>query len=167
MATTGLWGRWRVLLGDPGEPEPGHWADALTVAYQHRLAWLREIRAESDRVAAQRRRLAVGVGPLPDPEARRSAAAQDAELAGQQEALLRLGTAARAQLEQFRAERDLIISLPDPTIAARRARAALQRWQLDSERLLRDAEAGYPEPSGFVPDDAQPGVFEQPPGQQR
>jgi len=163
----GLVSRLRLMLAEPDEPEPGHWADALSVAYQQRLAWLREIRDEAEQLAAQRRRLAVGLGPLPDPAASASAAARDADLAARQHTLVELAAAVRVQLERFRAEREAILGIGDQQVAARRAREAVARWRSDSERLLGDAEHGFPEPTGYVADNGQPQAFEQPPGGQR
>lgn len=166
----GLLARLGALLADPGDTGPGSWQDALTVAYQQRLGWLHEIRAEAEQVAVRRRRLAVGTRPLPDPEAAAAAARLDAELAAEHRELLELGDAVRAQVDRFRAEREALVALPDQLAAAEPARAALRRWRAESERLLRAAAAHAlvpPEPAGYVADDPQPARFEQPPGGER
>ena len=156
----GLLERLRLLREQPVEPHPGHWSDALTVAYQQGLAWLRELRQEADAVAAQRRRLAVGADAALDPRARADALARDAALAAEQRELLVVRDALRVHLEELRAERELILSLPDPDAAARRARIALARWQAEPDRLVRQAA----EPEGFVAATDPPASFEQPPG---
>ena len=157
----GLLERLRLLREQPVEPHPGHWSDALTVAYQQGLAWLRELRQEAEAVAAQRRRLAVGADAVLDPRARADALDRDAALAAEQREVLAVRDALRAHLEELRAERELILSLPDPDAAARRARIALARWQTEPDRLVRQAAA---EPEGFVADTEPPDSFEQPPG---
>ena len=141
------------------EPHPGHWSDALTVAYQQGLAWLGELRAEADAVAARRRRLAVGSGAWPDEAGRAEAAARDAALAAEQRELLTARDALRVQLEELRAERERILAMPDPDAAARRARLVLAGWQAEPQRL-----GGRLEPEGFVPDIDPPAGYEQPPG---
>ena len=164
----GLLTRLGALLADPVETE--QWQDALTVAYQQRLAWLHEIRAESEQVAARRRRLAIGKGPLPDPDAAAAAARLDAELAAEHRQLGELGAAVRAQVEEFRAEREALLALPDQLAAAPPARAALRRWRAESEQLLRNAATGAlltAEPPGYVADTGEPDRFEQPPGVRR
>lgn len=166
----GLLARLGAILTDPLEADPGQWQDALTVAYQQRLAWLHEIRAESEQVAARRRRLAVGTGPLPNPDAALAAARLDAELAAEHRQLAELAAAVRAQVEQVRAERESLLALPDQLAAAAPAREALRRWRADSEQLLRDAATGAliaSEPPGFVADTGEPGSYEQPPGVRR
>jgi len=155
----GLLERLRLLREQPVEPYPGHWSDALTVAYQQGLGWLRELRQEADAVAAQRRRLAVGAGAVPDPRERAATAARDAVLADEERALLAVRDALRVHLEELRAERDLILALPDLEAAARRARIALARWQSEPDRLVRRAAA---EPEGYVTDTDPPTSFEQP-----
>lgn len=157
----GLLERLRLLREQPAEPHPGHWSDALTVAYQQGLAWLRELRQETDAVAAQRRRLAVGAAAALDPRARADALARDAALAAEQQELQLVRDALRDHLEELRAERELILSLPDPADAARRARLALARWRSEPDRLVRQAAD---EPEGFVADTEPPAGFEQPPG---
>lgn len=157
----GLLERLRLLREQAVEPHPGHWSAALTVAYQQGLAWLRELREEADGVAAQRRRLAVGADAVPDPRARAAALARDAALAAEERELLTVLAALRVHLEELRAERELILSLPDPDDAARRARSALARWQTEPDRLLRQPDT---EPEGIVPDTTPPACFEQPPG---
>ena len=151
-----------LLRDQPAEPHPGHWADALTVAYQQGLGWLQELRQEAETVAAQRRRLAVGADALPDPRVRTDARARDAVLADEERRLVAVRDALRAHLEDLRAERELILALPDPEDAARRARAALARWRAEPDRLVRRAQGV--EPEGIVPDTDQPDTFEQPPG---
>ena len=166
----GLLARLAELLADPVETDPEQWQDALTVAYQRRLAWLHEIRQDAEQVAVRRRRLAVGRGPLPHPDAAAATARLDAELATEHRRLDELGAAARVQLERFRAERDALLALPDQVAAADLARATLRRWRLESEQLLRAAASDTlvpREPAGFVTDEATPGHFEQPPGAQR
>lgn len=155
---TGLLERLRLLREQPGEPYPGHWSDALTVAYQQGLAWLGELQQEADAVAARRRRLTVGLDALPD-DARAEALEQDAGLAAEQRDLLIVRDALRRHVEELRAERALILALPDPAAAARRARAVLTRWQAEPDRLVRQVE-----PDGYITPQEQPGGFEQPPG---
>lgn len=156
----GLLERLRLLRDQPAEPHPGHWSDALTVAYQQGLSWLHELGQEADAVAARRRRLAVGAQAALDPRARADAEARDAALASEHRELLVVREALRGHLEELRAERDLILSLPDPGEAARRARVALARWRTEPDRLVQRAS----EPDGFVPDAEPPAWFEQPPG---
>lgn len=166
----GLLARLGALLADPGDTGPGAWQDALTVAYQQRLAWLHEIRAEAEQVAVRRRRLAVGSRPLPDPRTAAASARLDAQLAAEHRELVELGAAVRAQAEQFRAEREALLALPDQLAAAEPAREALRRWRTESELLLRAAATHtlvQHEPSGYVGDDDQPARFEQPPGAPR
>ncbi|MEA4944076.1 MAG: hypothetical protein VB080_06510 [Propionicimonas sp.] len=158
----GLLERLRVLLSDP-DAAPSDSVEALAVAYQQRLASLHEVRQELGAVAAARRRLAVS-GRLADPEAAAWVAARDADLAGREAALRGLSDTLHDQLDACRVERDLISRLPDPDEAARRAGAVLAGWQRDAGELLRTAQDGYPEPSGFVSGEAGPSGFEQPPG---
>ena len=165
-----LLARLGALLAGGVEAEPQQWQDALTLAYQRRLAWLHEIRDEAERVAGRRRRLAVGRGPLPFPEAAEATARLDSELASQHHQLMELDAAVRSQTDRFRAERDALLALPDQVAAADLARAALRRWRAESEALLRAAQAGAlvpVEPSGPVAENAEPGRFEQPPGAPR
>ncbi len=157
----GLLERLRLLREQPVEPHPGHWSDALTVAYQQGLAWLRELRQEADAVAAQRRRLAVGADAVLDARARADVLARDSALAAEQQELLAVLDALRVHLEELRAERELILSLPDPEDAARRARIALARWRAEPDRLILQVVT---EPEGFITDTEPPGSFEQPPG---
>jgi hypothetical protein len=156
---TNLLERLRRLLEQPAEPHPGHWSDALTVAYQQGLAWLGRLREEADAVASSRRRLALGADLWPDEAARAEAAARDAALAAEQRELLAVRDALRVHLEELRAERERILALPDPDAAARRARVVLARWQVEPERLVRQVE-----PEGFIADADPPAGYEQPPG---
>lgn len=145
--------RWR---DQPVEPQPGHWSDALTVAYQQGLGWLHELAEEAEAIAAQRRRLAVGPD---DPRVRPELEARDAALAIQQRQVRATREALRGHLEQLRTERDLILALPDPQTAARRARDVLDAWRAEPDRLVRQADA---EPGGYVAE-TEPGPgFEQP-----
>lgn len=157
---TGLLERLRTRWEQPAEPHPGHWSDALTVAYQQGLGWLHELGQEADAVAARRRRLAVGAQAALDPRTRAEAEAHDAALASEHRELLAVRETLRGHLEELRAERDLILSLPDAADAARRARLALEHWRTEPDRLVAQAE----EPDGFVPDTDPPVGFEQPPG---
>lgn len=153
--------RLRLLRERPAEPHPGHWSDALTVAYQQGVAWLGELQQEADAVAARRRRLTVGGGALLDPESQDDLRDQDAALAAEQRELLAVRDALRHHVEELRAERAVILALPDPAAAARRARIALERWRAEPDRLIRQVE-----PEGFVGDE-QPASFEQPGWEQR
>ena len=151
--------RLRRLLEPPAEPHPGHWSDALTVAYQQGLSWLGQLRDEAAAIAARRRRLALGTDAWPDETAQAEAAARDAALAAEQQELLAVRDALRVHLQELRAERERILALPDPDAAARQARVVLARWQAEPERLVRQVE-----PGGFVSDAAPPAGYEQPPG---